>query len=144
MYIHVGLHLKYPLFLSDFNDTWIFWTNFRRILKNQIWWNSVQWEPSCSTRTNGQTDRHDENNRNFLVILQTCLKMWQSFLNSIYNTACDVISRYFRKNDILFSYLLQLITPWEAMHTKYSVALLVTNTIAVNIRKVLKLYPEGP
>jgi len=26
----VGLHVKYPLFLSDFNETWIFSTNFQK------------------------------------------------------------------------------------------------------------------
>jgi len=25
-YTHAGLHVKYPLFLSDFNETWIFST----------------------------------------------------------------------------------------------------------------------
>jgi hypothetical protein len=37
--MYVGVHVKYPLFLSDFNETW-----------------SVQWEPSCSMQTDGQTD----------------------------------------------------------------------------------------
>ena len=28
--ICVGHHVKYPLFLADFNETWIFWIYFRK------------------------------------------------------------------------------------------------------------------
>jgi hypothetical protein len=28
-----GLHVKYPLFLSDFNETWIFWQITEKCLK---------------------------------------------------------------------------------------------------------------
>ena len=52
----VGLHVKYPLLLSDFNETWISHTDFRKILKYQISWKSVKWEPSCSMRTDRQTE----------------------------------------------------------------------------------------
>jgi hypothetical protein len=31
-----GIHVKYPLLLSDFNETWIFSTDFRKKLKYQI------------------------------------------------------------------------------------------------------------
>ena len=58
----IGLHVKYPLFLSDLNDFELWPRIFEKeILKHQISWKSVQWEPSCPTRT----DRRDEANRRF-------------------------------------------------------------------------------
>jgi hypothetical protein len=45
--MYIRLRVKYHLFLSDFNKTWIFSTHFQT--------KSVQWEPSFSIRTNGRT-----------------------------------------------------------------------------------------
>jgi hypothetical protein len=49
------LHVKYQL-LSDFNDTWIFSTDFRKKLTYQVSSKFVQYEPSYSMRTDAQTD----------------------------------------------------------------------------------------
>jgi hypothetical protein len=55
--MYVGLYVKYPFLLLDFNEIWILKTDFWRILKYKISWKSVQWEPICSMRTtDGQTD----------------------------------------------------------------------------------------
>jgi hypothetical protein len=58
--IYVDLHIKHLLFFPDFNETWIFSTDFRKIHKYRISWKSVQWEPSYFSRTDGRIDRRDE------------------------------------------------------------------------------------
>ena len=71
--VNISLHAKYPLFLSNFNETWISMTDFRIILRYQVSWKSVQWEQSCSMLTERSKHRHDEGTVAF-EILWTCLK----------------------------------------------------------------------
>ena len=49
------IHVKWPSFLSDLNETWVVSIDFRKILKYQLLWNSVKWEPRFSMRTDGRT-----------------------------------------------------------------------------------------
>ena len=49
------LHVKYLSFLLDFNQTWTFWTDFRKSLKYQISSKTVQLESSFSM-LNRRTD----------------------------------------------------------------------------------------
>ena len=42
--------------MSDFNETSVFSTVFRKILKHKISRKSVQWEPNCSMQTDGRTE----------------------------------------------------------------------------------------
>jgi hypothetical protein len=39
--VYIGLHVKYPLFLSDFNETWILSTCYKKILKHHFFLNSA-------------------------------------------------------------------------------------------------------
>ena len=57
-------------FLSNFNETLIFSTDFRKSLKYQISSKSVQWK--SEGRTGGQADRNDESKVFFVFFLQFC------------------------------------------------------------------------
>ena len=81
--MYTCLHVMYPLFLSGFNETWIFSTHFLKLLKYQISWKSVRWKPSCSMRADGQTDRHDE--ANSLLFFFFC-----NFANAPKNRICPI------------------------------------------------------
>jgi len=41
--------------MSDFKEILILSIDFGKILKHETSWQSAQWEPSCSMRTDGQT-----------------------------------------------------------------------------------------
>jgi len=60
--MYIGLRVKYPVFLTDFNDIWIFWIYFRQSSNIRINENlfSDSW-----VDTSGQTDWHDEVNSPF-------------------------------------------------------------------------------
>jgi len=69
----IGLHVKYPLFLSDFNWSWIFSIDvFKRIQIS----NFVKILSSGSRVVPcGQTDGHDEANGGFLQLCESAYKL---------------------------------------------------------------------
>jgi hypothetical protein len=75
--MYIGLCAKCPLFVSaGFNETWIYWTDFRKILRNQISWRSIKLEPS-SVRPSGPTVRRTDGRTDGRTDTQT-----QTWINS--------------------------------------------------------------
>jgi len=70
--MYLGLHVKYPLFLSDFTETWIFLTDFRK---------DAQISDFMKIRPVGvqfyvdrRLDRHDEANGRFPQFCHRAIK----------------------------------------------------------------------
>ena len=57
----------HSLFVSYFNETWIFSTNYWKILTYEIFWTSDLWEPIFSARTDRQTDRQTDMTRRIVA-----------------------------------------------------------------------------
>jgi hypothetical protein len=53
---YFGIHVKFPIFLSEFKETWIFPTFFNRSVQYKISRIFFPWASSCSIRREGQTD----------------------------------------------------------------------------------------
>ena len=76
-------HVKCLLLLLDFNENWIFKTDFRKIFKYQISWKSIQWESSCFMRTDRQTDGRTDG-QTCMTKLITLFAILRTSLNTIY------------------------------------------------------------
>jgi hypothetical protein len=77
-YMYIGSYGKCPLFKSYFNKIWIPGQIFEKYPDIKLTENPLQWEPSCSMRTDGQIDKTE-----LLAILRTRLKMIQSVCNRL-------------------------------------------------------------
>ena len=134
---YTGLNVKYLLFLLDFNDTWIFSTHFRTILKHQILWKFVHWEPSCPMRMDRLPDTHDEASSRFSPFCEHTYKLLfsrKTFCWKYYFLPDFVSQRInFYKIFIYFPHMVFKI--WSVSHIDHSVCYCPTHhsTIAWTI-----------
>ena len=75
--MYIGPHVKYPLFLSDCNETWSFSTDFRKIYKYEI---SLKIPPVRAElfHADGRMDRHNEFNSPFLQLFECAYKVYRN------------------------------------------------------------------
>jgi hypothetical protein len=94
-----------PVILVDFNETWTFSKDFRKKKsKYQSSWNSVQWQPSCSMRTDRGRDMTKliVTFRNFVkapkIVKKICLRLCFLIQWVFKITAFMLMSTYPRRN----------------------------------------------
>jgi len=75
MKLYVVLHVKCPLFLSDFNETWISRQIFKKYSHFHENPSSGRGVVPCG-ETDRQTDVHDEANRRFSQFCEKHLQIW--------------------------------------------------------------------
>jgi hypothetical protein len=96
---------KYPLRLSDLNKTYIFSTEFGKILKYQIPHNSIQWKPA-----DGQTDT-----TKLIVVFRNftiASKKWQ--FKRKFNIAVNLNYHQKEKKSTAFACLTSVIRFWKS------------------------------
>ena len=123
--MYIGLHVKYPLFVSDFHKTSIF-SRLQKILKCQISWKSVTWKPSSWMRT----EKHNEAKSRFSQFFERAQQhgdrphwspVWVVRLHepSLCDVTCHVTTAVFLFTSISYSNALIRCTalinvPWPA------------------------------
>jgi len=73
-----GLHVKCPIFLLDFDEIWILWTELNKSPKYKISLKSVQWEPHWRMRANvpENTFRGRRSRFEFPLVGLRCVAKW--------------------------------------------------------------------
>ena len=104
--MYIGLHVKYPLFLSDFNGTWIFSTDFRKkssdIKFNENPPNGSRVVP-CG-RTDGQTDKQFNSRFTKIKLISSPFPIYFSFPTQ---SIVSFFNRHRRKIELKFNLLYQ-------------------------------------
>jgi hypothetical protein len=95
IYMYIGLHVKYPLFLSNVNETCILLKHVQKIIKYQVSLQSVQWQPSSSMQTD--LTKLIVISRNFVNAPDKLLEIFV-ILHVLYSTPDYIMHAHFRGN----------------------------------------------
>ena len=116
----IGLHVKYPLFLSHFNETWNISTDVWKILKYHILM-KIRSVGAELLHADGRTDRQTDSLHSRFAVLRTCLKTncsfaWNIFKSIYWSLKCawNVYLRHVSL-EIVALYRSKLLTPWILM-----------------------------
>ena len=91
--MYISLYVKYPLFLTHFNKTWIFLVYFRKIFKYQIPYKSVPLKRVVPSGWTGrQENRRDKANSRF-AILRTRVKRRSTLLKPLSKDAAALCKK---------------------------------------------------
>jgi len=112
--MYIGLHIKYPLFLSDFNEIWIFSTVFQKLLRYQIKWKFVQSEPKCSMRTEGRTDGLTDGQTGIKKLLVAFAILWTHLTTVCHETRDNLILCRWGQSAHLFRLIIRLVHRFDA------------------------------
>jgi len=93
---YIDRDVNYPFLLFDCNETWIFSTDFRKILKIQISSKSVRWEASCFVWGDGQTDRRTGGRTDWYGEANSCcLLFYNAPKNYVWHLELKIIYYYY-------------------------------------------------
>jgi len=114
----IGFHVKYPLFLSYFNETWFFSAHVRKILKYQIPLNLSSGNRVLLCEwADGQTYRHDEANSR---LSQFCERSWRSVMSNI---IIKIQPKYSKSPNVLLWHIFETVhflLLWVKVKVKWS------------------------
>jgi hypothetical protein len=82
------LHVKFPIFFSDFNQIWVVSTNSNKSLQYKISWKSARWELSW---TRGETDGRRHKQTHMIELIGTFANISKSAPKNCTFFPCSVL-----------------------------------------------------